>query len=264
MAIYNVLVWANETGKFANDFIQKARLPFSINRIWILGNEMKIEDLKAVKSVENTGIQIVIDEDMFQDKRDTELFMLGKCAAERESESSLSELGLALYSPADKSVVEVAKKLGISVTTWSNLCSAKQSGTKAKKNVSKKPESVSKNSDTTVTEKPTKNTVKEKKVSKAVSTNLEENKPRTSSKAVNNDVSKILKSAKLPKQIANLLDDKKISEIEKAIARASDAEIGLPMLLSMFSGFSEEDAKEIAKALAPQFKILKEKLSNDL
>lgn len=242
--MYNVLVWASEAGKFAKEFCIKQKVAECINKILILGNEMRIEDLKALNIIENSGVPVVIDEDVFGAKRDTELFILGKCAAEREFNDSLSDLGLVTYSSADKSTVEAAKRLNLPLITWTGLNNTKQQ-TSRTRNVTKKTE-------TKTTVARTKKEAILRETEKEISANT-----KVSIQKNNSTIGKLLKNAKLPKEITGLLTQEMLHNIERAVNNASDPEIGLPMLIKMYCGFTEEISKQIAKVIAPEFKTLK-------
>ena len=245
--MYNVLVWAADAGKFAKDFCINQKCVDDINKIWVLGNELRIEDLKALNNVEAFGVSVVIDEDVFGIKRDTELFVLGKCAAERDANKSQSDLGLAVYTAADKSTVEASKKLGISLINWAGLNNVKQSAGKSK-NTKKKIATTPIETQTTATHKET----TKKDTKNEISQSSKVNNIKTNSTIV-----KILKSTKLSKEITSLLTKEALDNIEKAINNASDPEIGLPMLIKIYCGFTEEISKQIANAIAPEFKVLK-------
>lgn len=253
MDLYNILVWADDAGTFVKEWEANQKLLPSIKEIWIFGNEIRIEDLKALNVIQNTGVAVVINENVFLDKKDSELFILGRYIAERDNSSNSANLGMITYSPVDKTVSEAAKKLNATVISWTNFLALPKKRMNAKQQ----------NKNTTKTVAKVQNESKRNKASvNKKEASREPDKPilQSSLKKVTHsqttaDIKKILKSAKLSQYIT----DEYLPNIIRAVQEASDPNIGLPMLLKLYCGLSQDICNEIASKLAPYFNELKGK-----
>jgi len=254
--VYIVLVWAEDVGKFAKD-CQTKGVPKEINRVVILGEELKVGDLKALGELK--GLAYDIDNEYSKNRSLSEIFLLGSCATKREGDV---QTGLAFYAPPSKEALEVAKNTGIPVVSVSQLGKAKSEQTKtrtARKATSNKERNPSKESlkqteeievASVSAEGILKGTTETKKKAAAVTCSK-----KSDLSPMQEKIKEILSKSGLAKDDALLfLTNESLANMEKAVRDALDEKIGFPFQLQMHFG---KNSEVLTRLLAKDFKNLR-------
>lgn len=236
MEKYSVLVWAEDAGAFAKE-CQSKGFPKEIERLFILGEELKICDFKLLNEV--VPIPYVLDREIAKDKVFSEIFMLGRCAEYNEI-NGLSN-GFITYKLCDKKTAEIAKTAGISILQWNQLFKNKSTTKKQEtKPVKKKPITEEKPAETM--EIPKKRTPKQSISPKEYSSLCEELASLIKDSTINSKTKEFYLSLE------------RLKNLETVIKNASDENIGLPFQLQMYFG---KDGELILGLLKKHFKKLK-------
>lgn len=216
---YNVLIWAEDIGKFAKDVLEK-KMPANIENVIVLGNEIKVTDLKALQQIE--GLLPEIDNEYTGNKRDTELVMLGRCIEQGKNTKNI--VGLMSFTSLDKEVQEVAKKMGIPIVGWRAL---KDKTPAAKKVTTRKRK-----------ESPKEEKIKEPKTPKEKKANTlkEDSSPKHENKETK-IISTLINKSNMNQEDKDFFSKpENIALIKEAVDKASDVKIGFPFQLQMRFG----------------------------
>lgn len=240
---YNLLVWSEDVSKFIKECTDKG-IPKEINKLIILGSELKVDDLKALSKID---ISYSIDNKYSDSKNLTEVFLLGMCFSE---ETEFTErIGLAGFSPLSKEVMDIAKVSNIPVINWTSLKG---------KISTRKPKNPSK-TDSNKTTEAKKAPVKEKEASTKKNTPIKE-KPiketpiKEKSKKGLSIKDLIMNSSLSPEQKKYFTEESALERVKNAVEHASDENIGLPFQLKMAFG---ESGAALEALLKKNFKALR-------
>ena len=233
---YVALVWTDDIANFSKEF-EKTSLPKEIERLVVVGANIRVEDLLKLRELEGVDYDIF---PVFGPKTLTEIYFLGRCQATAEKEAE--EIGLAGYSPLDKETLEFAKNAQIPVANFKQLKNApSQRQPKSKSGESKK---------NTGETKPDK---KQPLVT--------ETKKKTKSTGVLKSIEQVLKKSGLSQETyAFFTEEKNTLVIKDAIKNAFDAKIGLPFQLKMRFG---NKSSLIESALVENFEKLRKEVDNE-
>ena len=227
--MYNILVYSEDAGKFAKEYVLvKDKIKEKVKGVFVFGETMKIEDLKELWAL---GSEIQLDKNVFGNKKDMELFFLGRCFEQKDT-------GLACYSSPEKETVELGKSLQIEVIPFKNIAGLTQTKARKPKTVKEK----------TVKEEKEKPQVKEEPVSENVKA-PKRRKPKVF-KDVEEKIQFLLSSSTLTPELM----EKAIHEKDKicdCISKASDAYLGLPTLLNL--NFGRDNGDKLAKVFEEDF-----------
>lgn len=116
---YIVLVWAADTGKFVQENITK----LSKEQIVIVGNSLKMDDLKALQNMHLENI--VFDSVEPEKKEQYELFLLGKASA--------LSCGFLIYGNGSKAVTDMAKAVGVELISFQKFISGEEKTVRERK-----------------------------------------------------------------------------------------------------------------------------------
>lgn len=211
--IYDLLVWAEDVGKFSKEYLEKSNHTM-IDKVFILGDALKIGDLKALQEIKDLTYEI--DTECIANRSMTEIFLLGRCYEQSKNTGKI--IGLVSFTSLAKETLEFAKNIGIPTLTWNATTVSKRT-----RSVKKEPEIK------IMSEKEMKIEIKKKNISNI-----------------------IYKSALPAMDKDYFLTDENLSLLVASIQNASDAKIGLPMQLQI--RFGKEKAEKLNGLLEKLYK----------
>lgn len=235
---YILLLWTEDIAKFVKEYANKVNTVSFIKTI-ILGNQLKVEDYKALNSLENFVYEI--DEEYSINRNISEVFVFGKCV--EYAKIKKDTITFVTYQNASKELLDLGKNINFPILSYSQLIK-----TPIKKEIMKK--------ESTKKEVP----VKEKKgvvtlqIKKTESSTIKKNGNSTK-KDIKEEIKKIIMKSTLEEsQKEFFLKDSSIENIKKSILNASDISIGLPFQLQMHFG---TNGKQIESFIQKKFDFLK-------
>lgn len=260
----HLLVWSEEVGKLLREYENK-NFPKNTG-IYIVGDSLRMEDIKILDAWKS-NIDIRMEQsfpgpDIAANKRDMELFLLGRCF----EQSLTEETTLACYHTPDSNTVERGKQIGIPVVKFGNLVNKKKPVPKKtsapQKNVEKKPEvsatdspcQPEKNNETKKAPTGTRKKPVMKKADTAAFPQIPVGSPLKK-------LEQLVRTGAFTEKEKEAVLNKDFPVLADCIRQASDASIGLPMLLELHS-FDKALARKLAVVIQPEFKNLKEALQS--
>lgn len=282
----NLLVFTQDTGAFVTEY-KESKIKNDVTTIYLLGETVKIDDLKELMSL---NIPFSMEHTYDMNKEIIEALYLGR--------SLESGIPLMCYATPEKNTQTLAKAFNIPLLSWDSEKPTVKASVKEKRPKKQIEKTVAKE---TVPEtssafianiadeqfvEPSVPTVhedrpeKEKKLKKEKTTIDKAITPESPIPTINNhsnhfeDVSKDVTDAFIHDRVVGAIERTELFTVDKngllsnldsiydAIAKASDASIGLPMLLGF--KFGKEVAEALSKELEVDFKVLKNKLRKDL
>lgn len=235
-----LLIWSDEIQKFTDLLKENKKLPSTYDQFMVLGTELRISDYNKLR-------QLPIPDDKLRlstalsEKRDTLLFVLGMLKAKEETH-------VCTIASVSKELSDFAKEQDMELLSMAAAAKGSdKKTTKPRVRNLRKNESVAEESNKTL--------------------NLNDNKGTDSiTEPVKNE--SIDESEKTEETVPGLLEDlvkaaekktgygysKRIDEIRKAVATASDEKIGLPFQMQMLFG---EKGQALADELTGFFRELK-------
>lgn len=234
-----LLIWSDEIQKFTDLLKENKKLPSTYDQFMVLGTELRISDYNKLR-------QLPIPDDKLRlstalsEKRDTLLFVLGMLKAKEETR-------ICTIASVSKELSDFAKEQDMELLSMA---------------------AVAKGSDKKTTKPRVRNLRKVEPIAEESNKALNlDDKEETGS--VTDPVKKeSIESGKTEETVPGLLEDlvkaaeektgndysKRIDEIRKAVAAASDEKIGLPFQMQMLFG---EKGQALADELTGHFRELK-------
>ena len=227
-----LLIWNDEIQKLSDLIKENKKLPSMFDKFIVLGTELRISEYNKLR-------QLPIPDDKLElstalsEKKDTLLFVLGMLKERKESR-------VCTISSVPRDMADFAKEQEIELLSMA--AAAKNSDKKVSKPRAPRKTAEPKG-------------VKEKKKEDPEPTAAKEEETPVMNPPEDAPTDGLLeKLVKIAEEKTGCEYSKRMEEIRKAVANASDKEIGLPFQLKMLFG---EDGKALSEELAGHYEELK-------
>lgn len=234
-----LLIWSDEIQKFADLLKENKKLPSTFNQFMVLGTELRISDYNKLRQLPIPDDKLHLSTAL-SEKRDTLLFILGMLKAKDESR-------VCTITSVSKELSDFAKEQDMELLSMAAAAKGSdKKTTKPRVRNLRKAEPIAEESNKalnlddkeetgSVTDPVKEESIESEKTEETVP-GLLENLVKAAEEKTGNDYSK------------------RINEIRKAVAAASDEKIGLPFQMQMLFG---EKGQALADELTGHFRELK-------
>lgn len=256
----NLLIWAEDVSKLLKEY-EGYSAPKNI-QLYIMGDSLRMEEIKLLDNWKQQGMDIHMDQaftgpDSSANKQNMEMFVLGRCFEQLQT----GDVEMLCFHVPNKNTTEQGKRLNISVSKFGDIENKKKSSkSKSATSAQKRNQKTEiQNTEKTLAETNAPKTRISKTAQKGDITETIKPQKNERNSSPLKKLEGIVKNSNLTEKEKKIVADKGIQELADIIKQASDASIGLPMLLELHM-YDKTIAKKLGVAIQPEFKTLKEEL----